>query len=55
VIKSRRVRWAGRIARIGEKRNACSVVVMRLEEQKPFGKHRSRWDDNIKMDLQEIG
>jgi hypothetical protein len=55
VINSRRVKWASHVAHIGEKRTACMVVVLKPEEQIPFGRHRSRCDDNIEMDLQEIG
>jgi hypothetical protein len=51
IIKSRRMRWAGHVARMGEKRNACTILV-----GKPEGKrHRRRWEDNIKMDLREKG
>jgi hypothetical protein len=46
MIKSRRMRWAGHVARIGTKRNAYRILV---------GKPRCRWVDNIKMDLREIG
>jgi hypothetical protein len=51
VIKSRRVRWAGNVARIGEGRGVYRVLV-----GKPEGKRsRRRWEDNVRMDLQEVG
>jgi hypothetical protein len=55
VIKSRRMRWAGHVARIGEGRGAYRVLVGRPEGKRPLGRHRHRWEDNIKMDLREIG
>jgi hypothetical protein len=54
MIKSRRVRWAGHVARMGEKRNACKVLVGKLEGKRPLGRHRRRWEGNIKIDLREI-
>jgi hypothetical protein len=54
-IKSRRMRWAGHVARMGEKRNAYSVLVGKPEERRPLGRPRRRWVDNIKMYLREIG
>jgi hypothetical protein len=54
VIKSRRMRWAGHVARMGE-RNAYRVLVGRPEGKRPLGRPRHRWEDNIKMDLGEIG
>jgi hypothetical protein len=53
--KPRRMRWAGHVARIGEKRNAHRVLVGKPEGKRPLGRHRRRWQDNIKMDLREIG
>jgi hypothetical protein len=50
-IKSRRLRWAGYVARTGEKRNAYRILVGKLEGKKPLGTPRSRLVDNIKMDL----
>jgi hypothetical protein len=50
VIKSRRMRWAGHVASMGEGRGAYSILVGR-----PLGRPRHRWEDNIKMDLQEMG
>ncbi|KAJ4443845.1 hypothetical protein ANN_05632 [Periplaneta americana] len=54
-IKSRRLRWAGHVARMGESRNAYRVLVGRLEGKRPLGRPRRRWEDNIKMDLREVG
>jgi hypothetical protein len=55
VIKSRRMRWAGYVARMGEGRGAYRVLVGRPEGRRPFGRPRRRWEDNIKMDLKEVG
>ncbi|KAJ4434842.1 hypothetical protein ANN_23413 [Periplaneta americana] len=54
-LKSRRLRWAGHVARMGESRNAYRVLVGRPEGKRPLGRPRRRWDDNIKMDLREVG
>jgi hypothetical protein len=54
VIKSRTMRWAGHVARIGEKRNAHRILVGKLEGKRPLGRSRRRWLDNTKMDLREI-
>jgi hypothetical protein len=54
MIKSRRMRWAGHVSRMGEKRNAYRILVGKLEGKRPLGKLRRRWVDNIKMDLREI-
>jgi hypothetical protein len=54
VIKSRRMRWAGHVARMGEGRCVYRVLVGRPEGKRPLGRPRRRWDDNIKMDLREI-
>jgi hypothetical protein len=54
IIKSRRMRWAGRVARMGEK-GAYRVLVGRPEGRRPLGRPRHRWEDNIKMDLQNVG
>ncbi|KAJ4445480.1 hypothetical protein ANN_07288 [Periplaneta americana] len=54
-IKSRRLRWAGHVARMGESRNAYRVLVGRTEGKRPLGRPRRRWDVNIKMDLREVG
>jgi hypothetical protein len=55
MIKSRRMRWAGHVARVGEKRNAYRILVGKPEERRPLGRPRRRWVDNIKIDLREIG
>ena len=55
VIKVRIVRWAGRVARMGEKRGVCSVLVLKPEEMKPLARPRRRWEDTIKMDVKEVG
>jgi hypothetical protein len=55
VIKSRRMRWAGHVARMGERRYIYRVLVGRPEGKRPFGRPIHRWKDDIKMDLQEIG
>jgi hypothetical protein len=54
VIKSRRIRWAGHVARMGEGRGAYRVLVGRSEGKRPLGRPRRRWEYNIKMDLREI-
>jgi hypothetical protein len=53
-VKSIRMRWAGHVARIGEGRGAYRVLVGKPEEKRPLGRPRRRWEDNIKMDLQEV-
>ena len=55
VIKSRRMRWTGHVARMGEKRGAYRVLVGKREGKRPLGRPRRRWVDNIRMDLQEVG
>jgi hypothetical protein len=55
VIKSRRMRWAGHVARMGEGRGVYRVLVGKPEGKRPLGRHRLRWEYNIKMDLREIG
>jgi hypothetical protein len=55
IIKSRRMRWVGHIARMGEKRNAYRLWVGKLERKRPLGRPRRRWVDNIRMDLGEMG
>jgi hypothetical protein len=54
VIKSRRLRWAGHVARMGERRGSSSVLVGIPERRRPLGRPRRRWEDNIKMDLREV-
>jgi hypothetical protein len=51
VIKLRRMRWAGHVARMGERRGACRVSVVKAEGRTPRGRPRRRWEDNIKMYL----
>jgi hypothetical protein len=55
VVKSRRMRWAGHVARMGEGRGVHRVLVGKPEGKRPLGRPRRRWEDNIKMDLQEVG
>ena len=55
VIKSRRMRWAGHVARMEEGRGVHKVLVGKPEGQRPLGRPRRRWEDNIKMYLQEMG
>jgi len=55
VITSRRMRWAGHVARMGERRSIYRVLVGKLEGKRPLGRTRRIWEDNIKMDLQEVG
>jgi hypothetical protein len=55
VIKSRRIRWVGYVARMREWRGVYRVLVGKSEGKRPLGKPRRRWEDNIKMDLQEVG
>jgi len=55
VIKSRRMRWAGHVARMGEERGVYRVLVGKPEGKRPLGRRRRRWVDNIRMDLQEVG
>ena len=54
VVKSRRMRWAGHVARMGEGRGVHRVLVGKPEGKRPLGRPRRRWD-NIKMDLREVG
>jgi hypothetical protein len=55
VIKSRRMRWAGHVARTGEERGVYSILVGKPEGKRPLGKPRRRRVDNIRLDLQEVG
>jgi hypothetical protein len=55
VIKSRRLRWAGHVACMGEGRGVYRVLVGRPKGKTPLGRPRRRWEDNIKLDLREIG
>jgi len=54
VIKSRRMRWARHVARMGDDRGVYRVLVGKLERKRPLGRPRGRWVDNIRMDLQEV-
>jgi hypothetical protein len=49
------MRWAGHIARLGEMRNVYKILVGKPEEKRPLGRHRRRWENNIRMDLREMG
>jgi hypothetical protein len=55
MIKSRRMRGAEHVARMGERRNAYRRYLGKREGKRPLGRPRRRWVDNIKMDLREIG
>jgi len=55
VIKSRRMRWAGHVARMGQGRGVYRVLVEKPERRRPLGRPRRRWEDNIKMDIREVG
>jgi hypothetical protein len=55
IIKSRRMRWAGHVARIGAKRNSYRLLVGKPEGKRPLGRQRHWWVDNIRMDLGELG
>jgi len=55
VIKSRRIKWAGHVARMGEERGVYRVLVGKPEGRRPLGRPRRRWVDNIRTDLQKVG
>jgi len=55
VIKSRRMRWAGHVTRMGERRGVYRILLGKPEGKRPLRRPRRRWEDNIKMDLQEMG
>jgi len=55
LIKSRRMKWAGHVARMGEERRVCRVLVGKPEGKRPLGKPRRRWVDSIRTNLQEVG
>ena len=55
VIKSRRMRWAGHVARMGEVTGVYRVLVGKPEGKRPLGRPRRRWVDNIRNDLQDVG
>jgi hypothetical protein len=54
IIKARRMRWAGHVARMGKKRNTFKLLVGKSKGRRPLGKPRRRWFDNNKMDLVEV-
>ena len=55
VIKSRNMRWSGHVARMGARRGVGRVLVRKPEGKRLLGRHRRRWEDKIKMDLQKVG
>jgi len=55
MIKSRRMRWIGRVAGMGDRRGSCRVLMERPEGKRSLRKPRHSWDDNIKMGLQDVG
>jgi hypothetical protein len=55
MIKSSRIRWTGYVARMGEKINACRILMGKTEGKRPLGRPRRRSVENIKMDLRQIG
>jgi hypothetical protein len=55
MIKLRRMRWAGHVARMGERRNTYRILMGKPEGKRPLGRPRCRWVDNIKIDLRQIG
>jgi hypothetical protein len=55
VVKSKRLRWAGHVARTGKDRGVHRVLVGKPEGNRPLGRPKRRWEDNIKMDLHEVG
>jgi hypothetical protein len=55
VIKSRRMKWTGHVARKGEVRGGYRVLVGKPEGKRPLGRPRRRWEENIKLDIREVG
>ena len=55
IVKSRRLRWAGHVARMEEGRSAFKILTGKPTGKRPLGRPRLRWEDNIRMDLEEIG
>jgi hypothetical protein len=55
IIKSRRMKWEGHVARMGEKRNVYRILVGKPEGKRPLGRPRRKWVDNTKLDLREMG
>jgi hypothetical protein len=55
VIKLKRMRWEGKVARMGDRRSVYRVLVWKREGKRSLGRPRRRWEDNIKLELQEVG
>ena len=55
VIKSRRLRWAGHVARMGEVKGSFKILAGKPTGKRPLGRSRHKWDDNTRMNLKEIG
>ena len=55
MIKSRRLRWVGHVAKMEEGGSAFKILIAKPTGKRPLGRPRRRWDDNIRMDLEEIG
>jgi hypothetical protein len=55
IMKSRRMRWVGHIARMGEKKKVCRLLVGKPERKRPLRRPRRRWVDNIRMDVGDVG
>ena len=55
VVKSKRMSWAGHVARMAQDRGVHRVLVGKPEGKRPLGRPRRRWEDNIKMDIQDVG
>jgi len=55
VIKFRRIRQEGHVARMGDRKNAYGIVVGKPEEKRPLGRPRRKWEDNINMELEDVG
>ena len=55
VLNREDMRWAGHVARMSEERGVYRVLVGKQEGKRPLGRPRRRWEDNIKMDLQDVG
>ena len=55
MIKARRMRWAGHVACMGDRRGGYMILMGKPEGKRPLGRFKSRWEDNIKMYLQKVG
>jgi hypothetical protein len=53
-INSKRMRWAGNVAHVGKRRGVCRVLVRKPKGKRPLARPRHRWEDNIKVDIQEV-